>query len=279
MGADQAGIHEGEHAVLAKQVTVSTGTLINLIRRREGETHTVLAETPMFYDDTAQREEDERVNAELARQGLTGPRGLDAGLRATLDAVARPQLEYYGWVDGGYEGRPLRYTLLAGSSGREAFVLARNTEHEGVVLVSVQPEELLEGFLTQIPKLTPGRGSPLTVPKSELKGSGGATTTAEDGYAVLRGGHESAGSREAEETRRILRLRRLGGGSLYVAARGRGGSRQRIERPVNYIDTTEGRWLTEEIPGSGEPLIVLTPADQRLLGERLQSAQGRLFAS
>lgn len=278
MGADQPGIHEGEQAVLAKQVTVSTGTLINLIRRREGETHTVLAETPMFYDDTAQREEDERVNAELSRHGLTGPRGLDAGLRATLDAVAHPQLEYYGWVDGGFEGQPLRYTLLAGSAGREAFVLARNTEHEGVVLMSVQPEELLEGFLTQIPKLAPGRGSPLTVPKSELKGSR-SSTAGDDGYAVLRSGHESAGSREADEARRILKLRRLGGGSLYVAARSRGGSRQRIERPVNYIDTTEGRWLTEEIPGSGEPLIALTPADQGLLGERLQSAKGRLFAS
>ncbi|SDX30365.1 EspG family protein [Amycolatopsis xylanica] len=265
--------------MLANQVTVATATLINLIRRRDGEPHTVLAETPTFYDQSAQRKEDDRVNAELARYGLFGPRGLDSGLKATLEAVARPQLEYYAWIDGGYEGKALKYTLLAGSAGGEGFVLARNPEHEGVVLASVKPSEVLESFIEQIPKLAPGRGHPLVVPKSQVAGVSAATTAQDDGYSVLRSGQASAGSQEAGELRRILGLRRMGGGSLYVAARGRTGNRQRIERPVNYIDTSEGRWLTEEVPGSGEPAIAFTPANQQLLAERLQSAQGRLFAS
>ena len=41
----------------------------------------------------------------------------------------------------------------------------------------------------------------------------------------------------------------------------------------------EGRWLTEEIPGRGENRIAFTPADQRVLADRLRSAQGRLTAA
>lgn len=263
--------------MLEKQVTVSTSTLINLIRRRDGEPHTVLAETPTWYSDEAQRKEDELANEELARFGLSGRRGVNPGLLATVEAVARPQVEYYGWIDGGYDGASLSYTLLAGSAGAEAFVLARNTEHEGVVLASLKPAELLEGFINQIPTLAPGRGSPLAVPKSQVMNPNGTSTAQDDGYSVLRSGQKSSGSQNADELRRILGLRRMGGGSLYVAARGRSGSRRRIERPMNYIDTSEGRWLTEEVAGSGEHLIALTPANQQILTERLQSAQSKLF--
>src|SRR3569833_1962286 len=86
-------------AVLDRQVTITTGTLINLIRRRGGEPHTVLSDKPTWYSDEAQRAEDERVNAELAKAGLFGPRGMHPGFVATVEAIARPQLEYYGWID------------------------------------------------------------------------------------------------------------------------------------------------------------------------------------
>jgi ESX secretion-associated protein EspG len=263
--------------VLDRQVTLSTGTLINLIRRRGGEPHTVLAETPTWYSDEAQRAEDERVNTELTKAGLFGPRGMHPGFVATVEAIARPQLEYYGWVDGGFQGKPVSYRLLAGSAGGEAFVLAKHEELDVVVLESLQsPRELLDGFLGQIPKLAPGRGTPLAVPKSQIEGS----ARADDGaYAVLRNDRPAEGSQEVEELRRILALRRMGSGSLYVAARSRTGAWHRIERPVNYIDTSEGRWLTEEIPGRGENRIAFTPADQRVLADRLRSAQGRLTAA
>ncbi|SFP84638.1 EspG family protein [Amycolatopsis arida] len=262
--------------MLDKQVTLTTGTLLNLIRRHGAEPHTVLASTPTWLSDEARRAQDERANAELAGYGLLGPRGVDPGLRATLDAVARPEVEFYAWIQGGYEGQPLNYTVLAGSAGGEGFVLARNTDHEGIVLVSVRPNELLENFVAQLPGLAPGKGQPLSVPKSEATGSRAARHPDDDGYAVLRSGTPSAGGRAVEELRRILGLRRLGGGALYAAARTRGGSRQRVDRPVNYIDTVEGRWLTEERPGSGEPMIVFTPATPQLLADRLRGARGRL---
>jgi hypothetical protein len=262
--------------VLDRQVTITTGTLVNLIRRRGGEPHTVLSDKPTWFSDEAQRSEDERVNAELAKAGLFGPRGMHPGFVATVEAIARPQLEYYGWIDGGFQGKPVSYRLLAGSAGGEAFVLAKHEELDVVVLESIQPHELLDGFLGQIPKLAPGRGTPLAVPKSQLEG----TARGDDGaYAVLRNDRPAEGSQEVGELRRILALRRMGSGSLYVAARSRSGAWHRIERPVNYIDTSEGRWLTEEIPGRGENRIAFTPADQRVLAERLRSAQGRLAAA
>lgn len=264
--------------MLDRQVAITTGTLINLIRRRGGEPHAVLSDTPTWYSDEAQRAEDERVNAELAKQGLFGSRGMHPGFVATIEAIARPQLEYFGWIDGGYQGKALSYRLLGGSAGGEAFVLAKHEENDVVVIESTRPAELLEDFLGQIPKLAPGRGQPLAVPKSQLEGARPAGGD-DGGYAVLRSDRPAEGSQEVTELRRILALRRMGSGSLYVAARSRSGARQRIERPVNYIDTSEGRWLTEEIPGRGENRIAFTPADQRVLADRLRSAQGRLTAA
>ena len=170
--------------MLDRQVTITTGTLINLIRRRGGEPHTVLAETPTWYSDEAQRAEDERTNEELAKQGLFGPRGMDPGFVATIEAVARPHLEYYGWIDGGFQGKPVSYRLLGGSAGGEAFVLAKHEELDVVVIESTRPGEVLDDFLGQIPKLAPGRGAPIAVPKSQLEGAprGGD----EGGFAVLR---------------------------------------------------------------------------------------------
>ena len=265
--------------MLDRQVTITTGTLINLVRRRGGEPHTVLAETPTWYSDEAQRAEDEKVNAELAKQGLFGSRGMHAGFVATAEAIARPQVEYFGWIDGGYQGKSLSYRLLGGTAGGEGFVLAKHEELDVVVIESAHPGEVLEGFLGQIPKLAPGRGQALAVPKSQLDGGGSGSSGDDGGYAVLRSDRPAEGSQEVDELKRILALRRMGSGSLYVAVRSRGGARHRIERPVNYIDTSEGRWLTEEIPGRGENRIAFTPADQRVLGERLRSAQARLAAA
>ncbi|OZM72722.1 ESX secretion-associated protein EspG [Amycolatopsis antarctica] len=261
--------------MLDQQVTLTTGTLLNLIRRRDGEPHTVLASTPVWQSPEAKRAATDRANAELAGYGLAGRGGIDRGLLATVQAVARPQVEFYGWITGGHDGKPVNYTLLAGSAGGEGFVLARNTDHEGVVLVSLRPDQLMENFIAQIPGLAPGRGRQLSVPRSQVGGTG-RTGDGDEGFEILRSSRPSESSQEAEELRRVLGLRRLGGGSLYVAARTRAGTRQRVERPLNYIDTTEGRWLTEEIPGSGEPRVALTPATAQLIADRLRNAHSRL---
>lgn len=255
---------------------MSTSTMLNLIRRTGAEPHTVLASTPTWEDERGRKLADERADAELARLGLHDGRSVHPGLTATVEAIARPALEYYAWINGGIEKQALNYTVLAGTASGEAFVLVRNSDANTVALGSVHPNELMENFVAQLPNLGPGRGHAMRVSKSEL--SGGAKQREFDGgnFSVMSTGRRSAASTEVAEMRRILGLPRLGGGSLYVAARTRGGRRERAERPVNYIDTAEGRWLTEEVPGSGEPAIAFSPASPQLLADRLRSAQSRL---
>ena len=264
-------------SVLDRQVTITTATLINLIRRRGGEPHTVLSETPTWYSEEAQRAEDERVNAELAKAGLFGPRGMHPGFVATIEAIARPQLEYYGWIDGGFQGKPVSYRLLAGSAGGEAFVLAKHEELD----VARAGVHAARRVARRLPRPDPEAGARArdAARGAEEPARGDRPRRRRRPYAVLRNDRPAEGSQEVEELRRILALRRMGSGSLYVAARSRTGAWHRIERPVNYIDTSEGRWLTEEVPGRGESRIAFTPADQRVLADRLRSAQARLTAA
>lgn len=261
--------------MLDQQVILRTSTLVNLVRRCGTEPHSTLNKGATWYSAEAQKKLDHQAEQELASLGLAGPRGIHPGLLATVNAIAHPQLEYYGWVGGPHEGETLNLTILAGTgAGGEAFVVVRNIDRGFVVLANVPTHELLDNFLAQLPWYGPARGQQVVVPKSAV--TGGKRDTYGDDFQLMRTNTPDAGERAAAEFSRILGLERVGGGSLYVAVRTRGGTRQRIEKPVTYIDTVEGRWLTEEVPGVGETQYVCTPATPRLLGDRLRHAQGRL---
>lgn len=261
--------------MLDRQVTLTSPTLLSLIRLTGAEPHTVLAEGHTWKSDEALGEQDRQAQAELARVGLHSRAGTDRGLLTTIEAIAQPRLEYYAWVSGGYNGEALRYTLLAGVGGNGvAFVLGRNTDAEAVVLATVSPNELLGMFVTQLPELPSDAGGQVSAPRSEVTGQGGAAD--DDGEFQLLRDQPPRTAGQADEIKRILGLPRIGGGSLYVAARNRAGTRQRARMPVNYIDTTEGRWLTEQAPGPGEPLVICTPATLRGFTSRLREAQNSL---
>lgn len=262
--------------MLEQQVSMSTSTMLTLIRRIGAEPHTVLASTPTWEDERARKRSDERADVELARLGLHDGRAVHPGLLAMVEAIARPALEYYAWVNGGVEDRALNYTVLAGTSSGTAFVLVCHSDADVVAVGSIHPHELLENFVAQLPNFAPGRGQPVHVPKSVISGDRPRREFDGENFSVMSNGRRSPTGDAAAEIRRILALPRLGGGSLYVAGRNRAGRRERVERPVNYIDTAEGRWLTEEVPGSGEPAIAFTPATPHLLAERLRNAQSRL---
>ncbi|WP_028663211.1 ESX secretion-associated protein EspG [Saccharomonospora halophila] len=262
--------------MLRQQVTLSTPTVLNLIRRRGAEPPTVLATTPVWEDERARRQAAERADGELARLGLHGPSGPDREFDATMTAVARPAVEYFGWVNGGYENQPLNYTVLVGAANGEGFVLAHNTDNDVVVLASVPPNDLLDNLVAQLPPYTPGRGRAIQVPKSRVVGGARQPEPEEREISVMRRGGSGPADPQAAEARRVLGLSRIGGGNLYAAARDRTGRRMRAERPVNYIDTVEGRWLTEEVPGHGEPLVTLHPATAALLADRLRTAMSAL---
>jgi ESX secretion-associated protein EspG len=264
----------GNTTVLRRPLKFTTPTLLNLIRRRGGEPHNTLADTPTWYDENARRILDQQVNAVLAQHGLMGPRGMDRDLLVLLEAISRPQLEYYGWFEGRFENAPTNFSVLAGSGNGGAFVLVRMVKEDTVIVAPERPEELLQGFINQIPPARPGSGQPLVVGKNEYLGKRRADD--EGGFSIMQTAPGRGPQSPIKEIKRIMNAERTGGGSLYVAVRNRAGTRRRSERPLNFVDTAEGRWLMEERPGRGEPLLVFTPATPQVIADRLRNAQSTL---
>ncbi|GAB3574068.1 ESX secretion-associated protein EspG [Amycolatopsis endophytica] len=256
--------------VMNRPLTITTPTLLNLIQRRGGDAHNTLSSTAIWYDETAQRIIDQQVNAVLQHHGLMGPRGMDRDFGAMIESIARPHVEFYGWFEGTFPDAPQNFTLFAGSGPGGGFVLSRYIKEDVVVMRPERPERLLPTFVDQIPHISPGGSSPLVAPKSEVYG--GHRRPANEEMSIMRGGGGRAVAEPGKEIKRILEAPRVAGGSLYAAARTRAGVRKRCERALNFIDTSEGRWLMEERPGSGEPLIVLTPGTPQAIGERLHNA-------
>jgi hypothetical protein len=256
--------------VLTAPIKLATPILLNLIRRRGGEPHPTLSSMATWYDEDAQRTVDQEVNSLLTRHGLMGPRGMDRGLLNAVESISRPQLEYYGWFEGQFPGAPGNFSVLAGSGAGGAFVLVRVIGEESVILAPERPEEVLSGFVNQVPVARPAAGQPLITTKAEFLA--GRDAVADGEYTVLRSGREAQPA-PAKEMKRIMEAPRTGAGTLYVAARNRSGSRRRCERPLNFVDTVEGRWLMEERPGREGALVVFTPASPQVLTERLRNAQ------
>ncbi|OLT40696.1 hypothetical protein BJF85_06140 [Saccharomonospora sp. CUA-673] len=257
--------------MLDHQVILRADTLARLLRRAGTEPHQTVQKGATWYDPDTLRRLDAEMHAELARDGLANDHGLHPHLHATVEAIAHPDLEYYGWMTGVHEGRPLKLAVLAGSGRGEAFTLVHNEDAGVIVLVSVPAHELLESFLTQVPHWAPAASRAISVPKSKIDGSRREGTNEE--LTVLRSDSPSAAQKDVSEFKRILSAERSGGGQLYVAARGRSGQRNRSAKPVTYIDNTEGRWLLEEQPGTGEPMLVATPATTAVLTSKLREAQ------
>ncbi|GAA5157757.1 ESX secretion-associated protein EspG [Amycolatopsis dongchuanensis] len=259
--------------MLTTPIKLATPILLNLIRRRGGEPHPTLSSMPVWFDESAQRGVDQEVNSLLTQHGLMGPRGMDRGLLNAVESISRPDVEYYGWFEGQFPGTPGNFTVYAGSGSGGAFVLVRVLTDDTVILAPERPEELLDGFVNQIPAARPAPGQPLVTTKAEFES--GRDALPEGEYTVMRSGRDAAPA-PAKEMKRIMEAPRTGAGSLYVAARTRSGTRRRCERPLNFVDTTEGRWLMEERPGRGESLVVFTPGAPQVLAERLRNALSAL---
>ena len=255
-------------------IKLATPILLTLIRRYGGEPHPTLSGMATWYDDSVQRTIDQEVNALLARHGLMGPRGVDRDLRGLVESIARPQLEYYGWFEGQFPDAPAKFSVLAGSGSGGAFVLVCTLTEGSVILAPERPQELLAGFLAQIPAGRAAGGQPLIAPKAEYLN--GRRAVAEGEFSVMRPANATAVPDPAKQMKQIMESERTGAGSVYVAARTRAGTRRRNERPVNFIDATGGRWLMEERPGRGDPLMVFTPGTPQAIAERLRNAQSAL---
>lgn len=260
--------------MLEHQEILRTRTLIRLLQRTGTEPHPTLEKGATWYSPDVLAQLDAEIHTELAQSGLASESGVHPDLLATVEAIAHPELEYYGWVAGMHDGAPVDLSVLAGSGRGEAFTLVNNEAAGVVVLASVPARELLDAFLLQVPHCAPANARPLSVPKAEVDGRRGDRS--HEDLTVMRSEMPDAAEQDLTEFRRIMGLERTGGGQLYVAGRNRSGQRQRAEKPVTYLDTVEGRWLVEETPGAGEPMLVAAPAGPDLLQSRIREAQNTL---
>ncbi|MEU4804555.1 ESX secretion-associated protein EspG [Actinosynnema sp. NPDC023587] len=244
-------------------------TLLALVRRRGAEPHPVFAATVSWCSEEALRQLDVEADEVLRRLGLSDGRVPHRRLESALRALDRPLREYYGWIDTTVDGSPRSYSVLAARCGEDAVVAVNDPDSAVVVLAAVRGEALGDEFAAQLPPYRTTRSASINAPYQEL----------------LR---PSARSRDAgaRAMKALFAAPRTGAGNLYSAVRTPGG-RKRIEHPVNYIDTDEGRWLTllggssGDGDGSGNGSgrwATATPATPELITRRLAEAADALTA-
>jgi hypothetical protein len=85
---------------------------------------------------------------------------------------------------------------------------------------------------------------------------------------------------DARDLFTVLELPRSGGGELYAAARARSGERRRCPHPLVYMDTEQGRWMSQ-LSGDqpNDRWMVAAPASRAMLISRLHEMREKLDAS
>ena len=235
---------------------LSTDTLLTLIRWHHGEPHPVLAYTPVWHDDTASRARDARARAELTRLGLMAEGRPVPELDDVVGALVRPDHELYGWLDTVVSGRLRRFSVLAGSAHQAGFLLVQDHEADSVTLTALDPDDLLDAFLAQLPPTRPARRPGITVTHDEF-------------LATRPGGRPRSAPPCVRALQALVDQPRSGAGSLYAAARRGIGPRVRVPRPITSIDTSEGRWLITHHTRDGHRWTSMRPATPHLIASAL----------
>ncbi|ONI92208.1 hypothetical protein ALI22I_05320 [Saccharothrix sp. ALI-22-I] len=245
-------------------VTLDVQTLLTMIRWRHGEPHPVLAHEPAWYDAAALRALDEAASDELNRQGLSTGGRLTPEFDDVVGALFHPDREFYGWVNTTIAGQPHSCGVLAGVAHQQGFLLVREYQADRagtVTLWAVDPDEVLDRFLTRIPPARPADRRPVSAVYD--------TMPAPPAEKALSTGFRTTTRLDADAVQELLAQPRLGAGSLYTAIRGRGGARVRSRQPVNYIDTVEGRWVFTLKRSGGRRWVTALPATRELIAARL----------
>jgi ESX secretion-associated protein EspG len=246
-------------------VRLSTETLLTLVRWRHGEPHSILSHTLTWYDDAALRALDIRARAELTQQGLVDGDQLDPDFDDVVGAFMRPDHELYGWINTTVVGQPRRYGVLAGFAHQQGFLLVHEYEANAVVLRAIDPDDLLESFLAQLPPVRPAGRPGITVDYEKYLAA--SAPRQREGFAGFR----KAAPSDVHALRALVEQPRSGDGNLYAAVRRLSGARVRIRRPVNYIDTREGRWLLTLYTKKGRRWATARPATRHLIASKLRS--------
>jgi hypothetical protein len=269
--------------VLYQQVTLSLDTVAIVWQRENlGELHNTLVDVPVWRDEAAEGEALARATGELAQRGLLVGRDLHADLRDTLNLLARPSMEYYGWIGYVAEERQVSLAVLVAAIGQDAVLVVRDgqTVHIG----PTRADGMAETLLGHLPSVPAARGRSVNLPENEVRqlvsdrmhaAPGASKPLPAQAYDIF--GRASM-AEDARELVTAMDQPRTGGGELYVAARVRTGERRRCENPVVYVDTQQGRWMTQLSSGRvGERWIVSAPASRQLLLSKLNEMRNNVL--
>lgn len=281
-----ASFFTGEMFVLRDQVTLSVDALATVWRKENlGELHNVLSGVPAWRDDDGEREALNLASGELARHGLLQGRDLSGEFRDTLNLLARPSVEYFGWISclDPESGQERRLGVLLAAIEMDAVLAVR--EGEQITLSSARAEGLAEELVNTMPAVQPARGRSMNLPEAELRqllanrvGTAPGSVKPLPATAFNVFGRESM-AEDAHDLFTAMDLPRTGGGELYVAARDHNGERRRCAHPLIYVDTQQGRWMTQ-LSGDqpGHRWVVSAPASRQLLISRLHEMRNALVA-
>jgi len=269
--------------VLYQQVSLTLDTLATVWRRENlGELHNTLVDVPAWRDDAAEQEALANATAELAQRGLLVGRDLHADLRDALNLLARPSMEYYGWIGYTEEDRTVSLAVLVAAVGQDAIHVVRDGQQ--VHIGPTRAEGMADTLVGHLPAVPPARGRSVNLPEAEVRqlvadrmhaAPGSSKPLPAEAFEIF--GRASM-AEDARDLVTAMDQPRSGGGELYVAARVRSGERRRCENPLVYVDTQQGRWMTQLSSGRpGERWIVSAPASRQLLLSKLSEMRNNVL--
>jgi hypothetical protein len=261
------------------RVTVSLDTLAAVWRKENlGELHNVLVDTAYWMTDDEYRQAFQRAVDELHQRGLVSQGSLDPNFLDALRVVGRPSVEYYGWIAA--EDLDIG-VLVAGRGEDEGVLLVRDGKE--IHLESVGAEGLMGALIGQMPQVRPGHGRGVNLPEAEVRTLAAKLPSDPPGSIKPLSPAEfeifgrATMAEDARDWFEVMSSARSGGGELYVAARNQYGERKRCQHPLIYVDTQNGRWITQMTGDKpGDRWITSAPASRQMLLARLGEMRAHL---
>ncbi|RZQ61752.1 ESX secretion-associated protein EspG [Amycolatopsis suaedae] len=212
-----------------------------------GPVHPALATEENWADADTLRELEGKVVDGLNRAGLARGGAVTKPFRDLLAVAARAEREFYAWVGQVETGRSAAILTAADADGR-AVRLFRDDAH--IRIDRVRPEALAQGLVDLLPRV-PGAPVPrMTVPKQAL------------------------GSGAGEQLDRLMRAKRTGLHTVYVALPDGSPNRAKRSSPMTLVDIAgQGRVLTYT---DGQDQVICVPGTPELLVKELQATETTL---
>ncbi|HEX4223800.1 MAG TPA: ESX secretion-associated protein EspG, partial [Pseudonocardiaceae bacterium] len=264
--------------------TLALDTISTVWRRENlGEPHNIFVDTTYWLDEEGERQALQRAGDDMAMHGVLMGRDLSPDFREALEILARPNVEYFGWIGvrPTDERSETNIAVLAASVGQDGVLAIRDGDQATIGPCSA--DGLAEALVDKMPNVPPGRGRSVNLPEREMRqlrarrgnGAPGETPALPaDAFNVFS---RASMAEDARDLFAVLELPRSGGGELYAAARARSGERRRAPHPLVYMDTEQGRWMSQ-LSGDqpGDRWMVAAPASRSLLINKLHEMRAKI---